>query len=195
MVSAIVVAAGFSSRMGDAHKMLLPFGEGLVVTHTVKQVMASGAGEVIVVTGHKAEAVEEALAFLPVKVVRNEDYASGLSSSLKAGIEAANGNSYMLCLADMVSIEPAEYAQLINTFESAGDADLIVLPRFQGQKGNPVIFSSSYRDELLAHGAKEGFKELVQAHRDKVLWVDMLTGHVLQDMDEWSDYERLKNGA
>src|ERR1700759_4192336 len=101
MVTAIIVAAGLSRRMAIANKMLLPFGSSTVVAHTVSAVLTAGVKEVIVVVGHEAPKVKKVLEHLPVRIVMNDGYERGLSSSLQAGLAVAKGTGFMLCLADM----------------------------------------------------------------------------------------------
>jgi len=194
MVTAVIAAAGLSSRMGPVNKMLLAYRSSTVAAHTVRRILDAGLHEVIVVAGHEADEVSEALAGLPVKVVVNEQYEKGLSSSLRAGVAAADGNGYMLCLADMVRIESGEYRQLAEAFEKQVQQDprVICLPRYRGERGNPVIFSSFYRNELLAQVEGEGFRSVVQRHRHHIFWVEMDTPHVLEDLDSPGDYERLR---
>jgi molybdenum cofactor cytidylyltransferase len=68
-----------------------------------------------------------------------------------------------------------------------------VLPFHDGKKGNPVIFSSFYRDQILKHKETEGCKEIVQQHRQHVVKVGITSPFVLQDVDTPSDYEKLKS--
>jgi len=194
MVSAIVAAAGLSSRMGPVNKMLLPYGASTVAAHTVCRVLDAGLREVIVVAGHEAEKVEQALEGLSVRIVVNEQYEKGLSSSLRAGVAAAGGTGYMLCLADMVRIESSEYRHLAEAFDRQVEQDprTICLPRYRGERGNPVIFSAFYRNELLEQAGGEGFRSVVQRHRQHILWVEMEGPHVLEDLDSPGDYERLR---
>ena len=87
-VAAIVLAAGRSTRMGGPNKLLAELDGNKLVRIVAEQALASKASEVIVVTGHQAELVEQALAGLKVRFVRNPDFAGGLASSVKAGIGA-----------------------------------------------------------------------------------------------------------
>src|SRR5947207_5164734 len=88
MITAIVLAAGESRRMGRL-KPLLPFGPRTVIETVVASLSASRAGEILVVTGHRSEEVEAALAQAPARVVRNPDYRRGMLSSVQCGVAAA----------------------------------------------------------------------------------------------------------
>jgi molybdenum cofactor cytidylyltransferase len=193
MVSAVLLAAGSSRRMGALNKLLLPFGDRTIVASTAAELVAAHIGEIIVVTGHEETKVEAALAGLPVRLAHNPDYESGLTGSIQTGVRHARGNGYMICLADMVLITHDEYALLNTAFDRQHllDDRCILVPAFAGRKGNPVIFSSWYRDAILRHPEKEGCKSLVQEHSAHRHILPMPTGHVLQDIDLPDDYQRL----
>lgn len=193
MLSAIVLAAGLSQRMGTANKLLLSYKNKTIIETTVENILAADIGEVIVVAGHEAEQIQSALKNLQVHFVFNPGYANGITTSIQHGVEYAKGNGYMVCLSDMVLITPAEYTLLKTAFEQQITLDYkcICLPRFNHKKGNPVIFSSFYKEAILKHEDMEGCKDIVQLNNEHIYWVDMDTPHILQDMDYFEDYEKL----
>lgn len=193
MLSAILLAAGSSTRMAPANKLLLPWQDKPIVYHTAKHLLAAGIEELIIVTGHEAAAVTTALHSLPVSFIHNPDYAKGLSGSIKSGVRMAHGEGYMICLADMFLITAPEYVLLKTGFEQQypRDVQCIILPDHQGHTGNPVIFSAAWRDALLTLSEKEGGRSLVRAHPDHHHHVPMPTDHVLRDLDTPGDYEAL----
>ena len=87
-VAAVILAAGLSSRMCGANKLLADLGGRAVLRHTVEDVLASRARPVVVVTGHEANAVQEVIQDLPVNVCFNRHFARGMATSLSAGIGA-----------------------------------------------------------------------------------------------------------
>ena len=97
MVSAILLAAGSSTRMGGVNKLLLPWKNSTVIAHTIQQLLTSGAGEVIVVTGYQHEEVIKAISEFPVAVVHNPLHESGMTGSIQAGVAVAAGDSFMTC--------------------------------------------------------------------------------------------------
>src|SRR6266566_1004111 len=108
MISAIVLAAGSSRRMENKNKLLLPYKGKTVLVHTVENILSAGIEEVIVVTGHEAGLVQEAIRLLPVRTIHNPQHEAGMTGSIQAGVRAATGNGYMICLSDMVLITPEE---------------------------------------------------------------------------------------
>src|SRR3954464_8399978 len=118
-VAAVVLAAGRSTRMGGPNKLLAELDGKKLVRTVTEQALASRAREVIVVTGHQAELVEQALSDLDVRFVRNPDFAGGLASSVKAGIAAvAEGvEGAVVCLGDMPLVSADLLDRLIGMFE------------------------------------------------------------------------------
>jgi len=99
----------------------------------------------------------------------------------------------MICLADQPLITTEEYNQIIEAFEMAYQTNpkCIVVPFFEGKKGNPVIFSNYYREAILSHQAPEGCKGIIQANQKHIVKIDMPTNHILTDIDTPKDYEQL----
>ena len=193
MVSDIVLAAGLSKRMGTANKLLLAYKNKTVIATVVENIIAAGIEEIVVVTGYEAGQIEDALKNLPVQFVYNPEYEKGMTTSIQHGVSVVKGDGYMICLSDMVLIEPSEYELLKNAFEGQLQIDkkCICIPRYKNEKGNPVIFSSFYKEAILQHKDMEGCKEIVQLYKEHVYWIEMDSPHILQDMDYPEDYKIL----
>ena len=152
MISALVMAAGQSRRMGTQNKLLLPCKAEPVVRRSVRAVIASRAGEVIVVTGHDHKAVKQALVSLEVEFVENPDYQRGLATSVAAGVRqaASTANAFMVCLADLFLLSAQDIDFLIAAFEAQQRIDpaAIVRPIFGSTPGHPVLWPAMYRSAL-----------------------------------------------
>ena len=197
MISAIVLAAGQSTRMGGENKLLLPFRGTTIVENIVAAVTGSKVGETIVVVGHEAERVRERLAGRPVTLVENPHFAEGMGSTLKVGLRAASENAagYIVCLTDLPLVESADLDRLIGAFREEGQ-QRIVVPFHGGQRGNPVIFPARYREEVLTtRGPVAGCRGIVARYPEAVLEVEMASDHVLRDIDTPEDYRGLVAGA
>jgi len=192
MLTAIVLAAGSSRRMGK-NKLLLPYTGSPLLTYVVGNILAAKVGPVIVVTGYDAERIGEALKDLRVQMVHNPGYETGMTSSIQAGVNAAGGEGYMICLSDMALISPGEYRLLKTAFdkEYRRDKACIIQPTYDNQTGNPVTFSAAWRQAILEHPGPEGCKSILRSHTDNCYQVEMLTSSVLQDVDWPEDYDRL----
>lgn len=193
MLSAIVLAAGLSKRMGTANKLLLKYKNRTVVEIVVENVIASGIEEVIVVTGHEPELIQNVLSNLPVKTVYNPFYEKGMTTSIQTGITLSQGNGYMICLSDMVLLTSEDYSSLKASFEQEVQVDkkCICIPVYNGQKGNPVIFSAYYRELILQCEYMEGCKNIIADYKENVHLVQMNTSNILTDIDNPEDYNKL----
>ncbi|MFL5786632.1 MAG: NTP transferase domain-containing protein [Flavisolibacter sp.] len=194
MVSAIVMAAGLSTRIGTDNKLLLPFRHKNVIETTLGNIIGSGIKEIIVVLGHEAEKVQNSISHLNVQITINPEYSSGLTSSIKSGVRISNGIGYLLCLADMVLIEPVEYRMICDGFKAQinNDSECICIPEFEGQRGNPVLLSASYKEQILQHEDPNGCKGIVQKQSSHIWPVKMKTDHILKDLDTLEDYNKIR---
>lgn len=193
MLSAVVLAAGSSSRMGTYNKLLLPYKNKPVIAAVVETIINAGIKDVIVVTGYEADHIKDALKSFEVQFAHNQHYADGMTSSIQQGIIAAKGNGYMICLSDMVMITAADYKLLSDAFQKRIllNPQCIIMPRYKNKHGNPVIFSSFYKEPILQNLQPEGCKNIVQLNLEHLYMIKMATPHVLQDFDYPDDYKKL----
>ena len=142
-VAAIVLAAGRGARFDATQsKLLADFGGRPLVRRAVEAALGSRASKTIVVTGHARDEIEPALAGLPLVFAHNPDFASGMASSLRAGLaHAADSAGALALLADMPGVASPMLDQLIEAFNRAPDR-AAVAPVYQGRRGNPVLLAS-----------------------------------------------------
>jgi molybdenum cofactor cytidylyltransferase len=190
--SAVVLAAGNSSRMEGRHKMLLPIGARPVIRHTVERIVAASPQEVVVVTGYKGRDVMAALADLPVALQPNPRYEEGQMTSAAIGTGALTRatDAVMMCLGDMVLLEPQDYAELVAVYVDRTDRS-IVIPYHGGQRGNPILFASSYVHEVAMGERHIGCKKLANQYPDDVFRYDAAHDRYTADMDTPVDYARM----
>jgi molybdenum cofactor cytidylyltransferase len=193
MLTAIVPAAGLSTRMGR-NKLLLSFKGKPLIAHAVDTLLASQIQNVVVVVGHEAEKLKQSLEGKRITLVDNPVYREGMSTSLRAGLEAvpSQAEAIMIYLADQPLLEPHEINQLIQALaEARTHNQSIVVPFFHGQRGNPVILDSSHKNAILEVVGDAGCRRVIKSNPEKVLMVEMETDHVVRDIDTIEDYERL----
>ena len=192
MITAIVLAAGASRRMGR-NKLLLPYKGKPLLAHVVECILSAKVGPVIVVTGHEAGQVAATLDGLKVRIVHNPNYEKGMTSTIQAGVAAAEGDGFMICLSDMALISPDDYRLLKKVFsrQYKRDTSCIIQPAYDNQAGNPVTFSAVWRQAILDHTEPEGCKGIIRSHQEHVYQLEMLTSSVLEDVDWQDDYDRL----
>ena len=184
-IAALVMAAGRSRRMAPLNKLLVADDAGLpMVVRVVENVLASRARPSIVVTGHEGERVEQALAGRPVQYAQAEDYAEGLSASLKAGLAALppDVEGVLVCLGDMPLVTGAMIDRLLSQFDPE-EGRAIVMPTFRGKQGNPMLWSREFLAEMMQITGDVGARHLAGKHADRVAEVEMADDAVLRDFD------------
>ena len=195
MISAVILAAGESRRMGKQNKLLLPLGGEALLVKLVKSVCASDVGQVLVVIGHEAEKIRGELNNFPLSFVYNPNFSEGMTTSIKFGVKKVSPDSdgFLICLADMPFINTSEINKLINAYvqNRKKEKRLIVVPVFQGQRGNPVLFSSEFLNDILEHKKESGCKEIIMNNSESVKEIEMDDDNMLLDVDTLDDYQRL----
>ncbi len=191
MVSAIVLAAGTSSRM-HRPKQLLEYAGKPMLRHVLEILLSTKVDEVVVVLGHEAGRISPVIAGMPVRVVLNQAYADGMSGSVRLGLAAAAraGNSdtprgVLFALADQPLVKPQTIDLLIDAYCRQGG---ITAPCYNGQRGNPVIFNESFFPEIMELSGDAGAREIIRRHPGAVVLVDVEDRGVLLDIDTWTEY-------
>ncbi len=186
-IAALVLAAGASTRMAPRNKLLVEDSAGLAMAARVAAACAaSRADEVVVVTGHQAEAVEAAIrhAAPQARFVRAPAFAEGLSASLRAGVTALGPDitAALVCLGDMPLVSPAEMDQVIGAW-CPEEERLIIVPTHRGKRGNPVLWDRRFFAEMAALQGDTGARGLFRLHADVVSEVALAGDAVLRDFD------------
>lgn len=196
----VVLAAGEARRMGGRPKPLIKRDGVPLVRRVAGALVEAGAGEVVVVLGHRAEEVGSALAGLPVRGLVHEGYAAGHVSSLRAGLAGLAGtavpgrptstDAVIVALADQPLLEAADVTALMHAFENRGTARAMV-PRVAGVRGHPVLLESGVCREILAGDAGFGARQWMQANPSQVAWFDCDNPRYCEDVDAPEDLERI----
>jgi molybdenum cofactor cytidylyltransferase len=189
-ITALLLAAGESIRMG-AFKQLLPVAGKTFVECCVDTLLSSRVDDVVVVTGHRAAEVRQALGTRPIRIVHNTDYRDGMSASLVCGIRSLpeETNAALIALADQPTVESAAVDAVIGQY--LVHHPLIVIPTFGGRNGHPVLLDMELRNEILAMDPDLGLRQVVHSHAGATLRVEVKTDSVLRDFDYPEDYQKL----
>lgn len=182
-ISAIVLAAGRSTRMGGANKLLAMLEGKPLVRHVVCALLEGDFHEVIVVTGHMADAVEKALTGLEVYFIHNPDFAEGLSTSLRAGVNAVDeqADAALIALGDMPFVATEAFNRLIEAYRTREDIYAVVATS-NGKRGNPVLWSRRFFDDLKSIHGDTGARHLIGANEAVIGEVEIGTAAAL-DLD------------
>ncbi|HVB98495.1 MAG TPA: nucleotidyltransferase family protein [Candidatus Dormibacteraeota bacterium] len=187
MVSAVILAAGSSTRMGQP-KLLLPLGDEPIVRRTARQVCDAGYDDVLVVLGHEPERVRAALDGLPVRFAMNPQYETGMGSSFRTAVEhLADSAAAMFALADQPFLTAQEYRAILDVYLQQAPA--VVRVRYGDVTAPPHLFSRELFPELAR--LEGGARPVLERHRDRTV-VIQFPPELLLDIDTPEDYERAR---
>ena len=187
-VAIVLLAAGRSTRMGGPNKMLADANGQPLVAHAVKAALASQAVEVVVVLGNMADQVKAAItAAVPaahLRFVVNPDFAQGLSTSVRTGIEALGKDidAAIVQLGDMPGVTSGLLDRLMAAY-SPVEGRSICVPTVAGKRGNPVLWARRFFAEMSRVEGDTGAKHLIGEHADLVCEVEMTGEAAITDID------------
>jgi molybdenum cofactor cytidylyltransferase len=187
--AAIVLAAGSSTRMGEA-KQLLDWGGTTLLGHVVGRVLEWPVDEVWVVLGADADEVQATVDFGDAGVVVNENHAEGIASSIRVGLDVLFRTSEVrrtfIVMGDQPDIDAAVPAGLIAKAEETGQP--VIIPKYRYERSNPVLVDRWLWERLMSLDGDEGAKGLFASHPEWVeeVWFDRLPP---RDVDTTLDYE------
>jgi molybdenum cofactor cytidylyltransferase len=172
--------------------MLLPFGDRPLLARVVENLLSvSGISPIVVVTGHNAQEIREAVREYSLNVAHNPDYAAGgMLSSVQAGARAlpADCGAFLLALGDQPGVRPETLQALLAAWRETGAP--IARPVYDGKHGHPVLFSARCGPEILALPADATLKDVVARHAADIREVAVNDPAILADIDTPEDYAR-----
>ena len=184
-ISAIILAAGYSRRMGK-NKLLLKYRGQSLIEHTIETIEKCGFSEIILVG--RDEKILEIGNRYGLVVIKNENAVKGISESIKLGVRnAKETDGYMFFTADQPFIDADTVKMLICHFTE--DPAYIIAPRCEGRKGNPVIFPGCFKEDFLKLQGDIGGKTIIIKNLERVKFVEIKDGWALFDVDTNENYE------
>ncbi|MGN6735025.1 MAG: nucleotidyltransferase family protein [Candidatus Binatia bacterium] len=191
MIVAVVLSAGESSRMGRP-KALLPIDGETFIERIVVALKQTRVGKIIVILGHNASELQPKISHLPVEILINTDYKLGQLSSLQLAVRHLqldrDCDGMLVHLVDHPYLTPALVQEMIRRFYETKKR--IIVPKFHGKRGHPVIFSRELFAELLSAPVDQGAKAVVNAHRADTLEVETEEAGIALDIDTPELYEQ-----
>ena len=161
------------------------------IERIVRALERTSVDRTLVILGYNAGAMGDAIAYLGVDTAVNPDYARGQLSSLQTAIRALEGEpveAILVHLVDHPFIESGLVERMIERFRA--EEKLIVVPRFSGRRGHPVLFSSKLFPEFMAASLDVGAKPVVRGHPEETLELDTDEAGILIDIDTPEEYRK-----
>jgi len=191
MISAIVLAAGEAKRFGQLKQLAL-IGETTMLEQVLDAVSRSRAEDVVVVLGAGSDEIRHRVSFAAERIVVNPEYASGLSSSLQAGLRALpeGADGALMVLADQPFVTTATIDSLIGEFIRKSPEAAV--PTFRGARGNPVLLNRSVFDEVMALRGDTGFRSVLTDPGRNILEVPVDDPGILRDIDTREEFDRTR---
>jgi molybdenum cofactor cytidylyltransferase len=191
VIVAVVLSAGESSRMGRP-KALLPIDGQTFIDRIVAALKQTRVGKIIVILGHNASELQPKISHLPVEILINTDYKLGQLSSLQLAVRHLqldhDCDGMLVHLVDHPYLTPALVQEMIRRFYETKKR--IIVPKFHGKRGHPVIFSRELFAELLSAPVDQGAKAVVNAHRADTLEIETEEAGIALDIDTPELYQQ-----
>jgi molybdenum cofactor cytidylyltransferase len=189
-LAALIIAAGYSSRMHD-FKPLLPLGKTIALVRLIQSYQICGITNIYVVTGHNQEEIVKVLEDFNVQIIYNEDYEKGMFCSIQKGVEAIDERieAFYMQPVDIPLIKPQSLESLSQAYRQKRKG--IIYPVFLDRKGHPPLIDMKYKEYILNSKGEGGLKKVLQAFDHDAFCVAVCDRAVLMDMDTKEDYETL----
>ncbi len=188
MVTGIIMASGFSNRMGK-NKLLMEIQGEKVIDRVIKACKNSLLDEIILV--YRLDEIKEIGLNHGIKTVYNPDAQKGQSASVIHGIRnSKDGNAFMFLVADQPFLDAKVINKLIEEYKK--DNSMIIIPYYCNKFGMPIIFPPFYKDDLLGVKGDKGGREIIQGNEfvKRIYYEDALLGI---DIDTIDDYRKLSS--
>ena len=192
MISAIILAAGESKRMGQP-KMLLPWGETTVLGQVISVLHSAGVEDIVTVTGGFREQVETVAMQFGSRVAFNEEYAGNeMLSSVQCGLRSlkVEAEAALICLGDQPQVQEGSVRRVRETFERSRSR--LVVPSYQMRRGHPWLVARLLWEELLKMKSPQSPRDFLNSHAKEIEYVEIDSPSILQDLDTPGDYLKFK---
>ena len=189
-IGAVILAAGYSSRMG-AFKPGLHIGDETVISRLVGSFRSAGISDIVVVSGHNRQELLSLINGLEVTESYNEKYPEGMFTSIQAGVQKTDKalRGFFLIPVDCPLLEAETIDLLVSNIR---DDSSFVVPCYRGKKGHPLYIPMKYRDEILSYDGTNGLKGITDKYDDQMIRIETGRESTVMDMDTPAAYEELK---
>lgn len=190
MITAIILAAGQSKRMGQS-KMLLPWGDKTVLTHVIAVFQDAGVDDIIVVTGGYRDQITKAIGELKVRATHNIEFAnSEMLSSIQCGIKAAQpqAQAVLIGLGDQPQVQKRSVRMICDAYRE--EKSSIIVPSFQMRRGHPWLVARPHWSQILEMNSLQSPRDFLNAHQSEIKYIEVDDPNILTDLDTPEDYSK-----
>jgi molybdenum cofactor cytidylyltransferase len=200
MISAIMLAAGLSSRMNGENKLTKQINGIPLINHSLKNILGSSVNEIIVVVGYEKNILKKIIVEnKKIKIIYNKDYKNGIASSIKIGIKniSKKTEAFFISLGDMPNVNQNVYNKLIkarnkyNKKLKVQHKKEIIIPTHKGKNGNPILFSKYMKNKIMKIEGDAGAKSLIELNMNKILKIPFKNDGIVLDFDKPEDFNSL----
>ncbi|NLY35852.1 MAG: nucleotidyltransferase family protein [Tissierellia bacterium] len=185
MITGIILASGFSKRMGE-DKLLMNVKGKQMVEWVIIASKKSSLDRILLI--YRSEKVKEVGEIYNIETIFNPKAPLGQSEAMKLGVrKAIDSDAYMFLLADQPFINPQLIDKLIDQYKK--NRTSILVPYYNGQKGTPTIFPSVYKNELLKIQGDKGGRDIIRKNPASIVRVDIYEEKMGFDIDSPGDFE------
>ena len=198
MISAIILAAGLSSRMNGENKLTKKINGIPLISHTIKNILGSAVDEIVIVVGYEEDILKSLIEKnKKIKIIYNKNYNSGIASSIKIGLKniSTKTEAFFISLGDMPNVNQNIYNKLIKVRDKYNKKlkikykKEIIIPTYQGKNGNPILFSKHMKKKIMKIEGDAGAKSLVELNMNKILKVPFKNDAIILDFDKPEDFK------
>ena len=189
MITGIILASGFSQRM-NKNKLLLEV-EGIpLVERVIKAVKSSNIDKCVLI--YQKDEIKEIAYTHGIRAVHNPYADEGQSAAVKIGVKSSHPDTdgFIFFVGDQPYLNPSTINKLIDEFQK--EKDTIVVPLYNGKRGNPVIFPSTLKEDLLRLDGDNGGRKIIEEKEERVKLVTIENGIEGKDIDTEEDYIKLE---
>lgn len=189
MINAIILASGYSKRMGK-NKLTLSLNKKAIVEYVMDSILSYNFNDIVLVG--RDEHVLKLCEKRGIKTIFNDKAICGQSESIKLGIiNSCDADGYMFFTGDQPFIDTDTIRLLAFYFRMYNDS--IIVPAYNSKRGSPVIFPKKFKDELLCLEGDTGGRTIIDRHKDDVHFIELDSQLPLLDIDTPEDYENILN--
>lgn len=189
---AIILAAGLSSRM-DGFKPLLSIGSKTLLGHCISLFHTTGVDDIVVVTGHQTESLQQELNRYPCRSILNMNYNDGMFSSIQIGIRklATETKAFFLLPVDIPLVKTDTIEKLIKAIEQ-DSSSIVFYPQYLERRGHPPLISCNLANAILSYEGQGGLRPLLKKYQQQTRNVSVEDPYILLDADTQNDLNILK---